>query len=30
LEKDSALVVYDATTFKKIKRPPMQKPSGKY
>src|SRR3970282_2229434 len=29
-EMDGALVVYDATTFKEIKRLPMNKPSGKY
>ncbi|NQV84750.1 MAG: c-type cytochrome [Rhodospirillales bacterium] len=29
-EKDGALVVYDAETFKEIKRIPMSKPSGKY
>ncbi|MEK7666942.1 MAG: cytochrome D1 domain-containing protein, partial [Pseudomonadota bacterium] len=29
-EMDGALVVYDATTFKEIKRLPMKKPSGKY
>jgi len=29
-EMDGALVVYDATTFKEIKRLPMRKPSGKY
>ncbi len=29
-EMDGALVVYDATTFKEIKRIPMSKPSGKY
>ena len=29
-EKDGALVVYDAATFKEIKRLPMSKPSGKY
>jgi len=29
-EKDGALVVYDATTFREIKRLPMSKPSGKY
>ena len=29
-EMDGALVIYDATTFKEIKRIPMSKPSGKY
>jgi WD40 repeat protein len=29
-EMDGALVVYDAQTFKEIKRLPMKKPSGKY
>jgi DNA-binding beta-propeller fold protein YncE len=29
-EMDGALVVYDATTFREIKRLPMKKPSGKY
>ena len=29
-EKDGALVVYDATTFRETKRLPMSKPSGKY
>jgi hypothetical protein len=29
-EMDGALVVYDAATFKEIKRLPMKKPSGKY
>jgi len=29
-EMDGALVVYDATTFKEIRRLPMKKPSGKY
>ena len=29
-EKDGALVVYDASTFREIKRLPMSKPSGKY
>jgi len=29
-EMDGALVVYDAKTFKEIKRLPMKKPSGKY
>ena len=29
-EMDGALVVYDAATFKEIKRIPMKKPSGKY
>jgi DNA-binding beta-propeller fold protein YncE/cytochrome c553 len=29
-EMDGALVVYDATTFKEVKRLPMKKPSGKY
>lgn len=29
-EMDGALVVYDATTLKEIKRIPMKKPSGKY
>jgi DNA-binding beta-propeller fold protein YncE/cytochrome c553 len=29
-EMDGALVVYDAATFKEIKRIPMSKPSGKY
>jgi hypothetical protein len=29
-EMDGALIVYDATTFKEIKRLPMKKPSGKY
>ncbi len=29
-EMDGALVVYDATTFKELKRLPMKKPSGKY
>ncbi|MBS4097640.1 MAG: c-type cytochrome [Sulfuricella sp.] len=29
-EKDGALVIYDAATFKEIKRLPMNKPSGKY
>ena len=29
-EMDGALIVYDATTFKEIKRLPMKKPVGKY
>ncbi|UCH52727.1 MAG: c-type cytochrome [Pseudomonadota bacterium] len=29
-EMDGALVVYDATSFKEVKRLPMKKPSGKY
>ena len=29
-EMDGALVVYDAATFREIKRLPMRKPSGKY
>jgi DNA-binding beta-propeller fold protein YncE len=29
-EMDGALVVYDAMTFKEVKRLPMKKPSGKY
>ena len=29
-EDDGALVVYDARTFKEVKRLPMKKPSGKY
>ncbi len=29
-EMDGALVIYDAVTFKEIKRIPMSKPSGKY
>ena len=29
-EMDGAIVVYDANTFKEIKRIPMKKPSGKY
>lgn len=29
-EKDGALVVYDASTFREVKRLPMSKPSGKY
>ena len=29
-EMDGALVVYDANTFKEIKRLPMSKPVGKY
>jgi DNA-binding beta-propeller fold protein YncE len=29
-ETDGALIVYDAATFKEIKRIPMSKPSGKY
>jgi len=29
-EDDGALVVYDAQTFKEVKRIPMRKPSGKY
>ncbi len=29
-EMDGALVIYDAATFKEIKRIPMKKPSGKY
>ncbi len=29
-EKDGAIVVYDAKTFKEVKRIPMNKPSGKY
>lgn len=29
-EMDGALVIYDAATFKEIKRIPMSKPSGKY
>ncbi|MEK7207184.1 MAG: cytochrome D1 domain-containing protein [Pseudomonadota bacterium] len=29
-EMDGALVIYDAKTFKEIKRLPMKKPSGKY
>lgn len=30
MEKDGALIVYDATTFQEIKRLPMSKPIGKY
>ncbi|WP_456372046.1 cytochrome D1 domain-containing protein [Thiolapillus sp.] len=30
LDMDGALVIYDATTLKEIKRIPMKKPSGKY
>jgi len=29
-ERDGAIVIYDAATFKEIKRIPMSKPSGKY
>ncbi|MCB1777392.1 MAG: cytochrome C oxidase Cbb3, partial [Candidatus Competibacteraceae bacterium] len=29
-ENDGALVVYDATTLKEVKRLPMRKPVGKY
>ncbi len=29
-EKDGALLIYDARTFKEVKRLPMSKPSGKY
>jgi DNA-binding beta-propeller fold protein YncE/cytochrome c553 len=29
-DKDGAVIVYDAATFKEIKRLPMNKPSGKY
>ena len=29
-ENDGALIVYDAATFKEVKRLPMSKPSGKY
>jgi hypothetical protein len=29
-DNDGAIVVYDAATFKEIKRIPMVKPSGKY
>ena len=29
-EHDGALVVYDAKTFKVVKRIPMKRPSGKY
>ena len=29
-EMDGAVIVYDAETFKEIKRLPMVKPSGKY
>ena len=29
-ENDGVLVIYDATTFKEVKRLPMSKPSGKY
>ena len=29
-EMDGAVIVYDAATFKEIKRLPMVKPSGKY
>jgi hypothetical protein len=29
-EDDGALIVYDAATFKEIKRLPMKKPVGKY
>ncbi len=29
-EKDGAIIVYDAKTFKEVKRIPMNKPSGKY
>jgi hypothetical protein len=29
-EMDGALVVYDAATFREVKRLPMKKPSGKY
>ena len=29
-EMDGALVIYDARTFKEVKRLPMKKPSGKY
>jgi Cytochrome D1 heme domain len=30
LEDDGALIVYDALTFKEVKRLPMRKPVGKY
>jgi mono/diheme cytochrome c family protein/DNA-binding beta-propeller fold protein YncE len=30
MEKDGALVVYDAETFEEVKRLPMNRPSGKY
>ena len=30
MERDGALVVYDAATFREIKRLPMDKPIGKY
>ncbi|MNT28688.1 Cytochrome D1 heme domain protein [compost metagenome] len=29
-EQDGALIIYDATTLKEVKRLPMKKPSGKY
>jgi hypothetical protein len=29
-ENDGALIVYDATTLREVKRLPMNKPSGKY
>ena len=29
-EQDGALVIYDAATFKEVKRIPMSRPSGKY
>jgi hypothetical protein len=29
-EMDGAVIVYDAKTFKEVKRLPMVKPSGKY
>ena len=29
-EQDGAVIVYDAATFKEVKRLPMVKPSGKY
>jgi hypothetical protein len=29
-ERDGALIVYDAATFKEVKRLPMSKPVGKY
>jgi hypothetical protein len=29
-EQDGAIVVYDAATFREVKRIPMVKPSGKY
>jgi len=29
-DKNGALIIYDAKTFKEVKRIPMKKPSGKY